>query len=135
MQIKLKSCCNILLHSREFSGGREIVTQRYRNYTTTMKVSLLASLTLVAATGVVASNTAANDSRCSGDTSAGPGQCSRSEARSARHKRQSGALELPNSAQLSFQTRLSVPQLPYGLYIVWIRVSFFIRFMFTESLM
>ena len=99
-----------------------------------MKVSLLASLTLVAAASVVASNTAANDSRCSGDTSAGPGQCSRSEARSARHKR-SGALELPNSAQLSFQTRLSVPQLPYGLYIVWVRVSFFIRFMFTESLM
>ena len=38
------------------------------------------------------------------DTSAGPGQCSRSaEPRSGRHKRR--ALELPNGAQLSFQTR------------------------------
>ena len=38
------------------------------------------------------------------DTSAGPGKCSRSaEPRSGRHKRR--ALELPNGAQLSFQTR------------------------------
>ena len=54
------------------------------------------------------------------DTSAGPGQCSRSaEPRSGRHKRR--ALELPNGAQLSFQTRqaglffcISFLTLPFG---------------------
>ena len=98
-----------------------------------MKVSLLASISFLTVSAAVVTAVMAS-SNCS-DASAGRGQCSRSEARSARHKRQSGALELPNGAQLTFQTRLSVPQLPYGMYLVWLKVSFFIRFMFTESLM
>ncbi|XP_059098023.1 uncharacterized protein LOC131892250 isoform X1 [Tigriopus californicus] len=40
---------------------------------------------------------------------------------------------LPNATFLSLQSRLTVPQSPVGLYLIWIRVRFVVRSLFTEQ--
>merc|ERR1712156_832909 len=47
--------------------------------------------------------------------------------------RQKRVVTLPNQSSLTMQSRLIVPQPPVGLYIIWVRVRFFIRSMFTEA--
>jgi len=62
---------------------------------------------------------------------AGSDQCSRSDARKLSRKKRT--VTLPNSSALMLQSRLFIPQLPIGFYLVWIRVRFFIRAMFTDA--
>ena len=57
-------------------------------------------------------------------------QCTRSDMPKSRQKR---VVTLPNQSSLTMQSRLIVPQPPVGLYIIWVRVRFFIRSMFTEA--
>lgn len=64
---------------------------------------------------------------------AGSDQCSRSDARKLSRKKRT--VTLPNSSALVLQSRLFIPQLPVGFYLVWIRVRFFIRAMFTDATM
>ena len=71
------------------------------------------------------------DDGCS--AAAGSDQCSRSEGRILSRKKRT--LTLPNNAAILLQSRLFIPQLPIGFYLVWLRVRFFIRYMFTESIM
>lgn len=56
--------------------------------------------------------------------------CAKSEEKLSRKKR---VVSLPNQTSLTMQSRLFVPQPPVGLYLIWIRVRFFVRPMFTES--
>merc|ERR1712226_1534500 len=70
------------------------------------------------------------DEGCS--AAAGSDQCSRSEGRILSRKKRT--LTLPNNAAILLQSRLFIPQLPIGFYLVWLRVRFFIRYMFTESI-
>ena len=58
------------------------------------------------------------------------GQCTTSGAVKSRKKR---LVTLPNATSFVLQSRLTVPQPPVGLYLVWVRVRFFIRAMFTET--
>lgn len=51
--------------------------------------------------------------------------------RSGRKKR---TADLPNQTAVSIQSRLIVPQSPVGLYLVWVKVKFFVRTMFTQSI-
>lgn len=55
---------------------------------------------------------------------------SEAEVAKSRKKR---TVYLPNASFLSLQSRLIVPQMPLGLYVVWIRVRLVIRSMFTEQ--
>ena len=57
--------------------------------------------------------------------------CTRSDEPKSRKKR---LVTLPNASSLVMQSRLIVPQVPVGLYMIWVRCRFFIRPMFTESL-
>lgn len=57
--------------------------------------------------------------------------CTQSEKPKSRKKR---TVYLPNQTMLTMQSRLVVPQPPVGVYLVWFRVRFFIRSMFTQSL-
>ncbi len=42
-------------------------------------------------------------------------------------------MTLPNASFLSLQSRLIVPQPPLGVYLVWVRVRFIVRSLFTEQ--
>jgi len=81
------------------------------------------------------SNTTANNKSAEKEggcsAAAGSDQCSRSDAKKLSRKKRS--VTLPNSAALVLQSRLFIPQLPVGFYLIWIRVRFYIRAMFTES--
>ena len=68
------------------------------------------------------------DKKCS--QKADDGTCTQSDLPKSRQKR---VVTLPNQSSLTMQSRLIVPQPPVGLYIVWVRVRFFIRSMFTEA--
>ena len=57
--------------------------------------------------------------------------CNYSDQSKSRKKR---VVTLPNLTSLVLQNRIVVPQPPVGLYIIWMRVRFFIRPMFTETL-
>merc|ERR1719394_1499337 len=70
-----------------------------------------------------------NKEGCS--AAAGSDQCSRSDARKLSRKKRT--VTLPNSSALVLQSRLFIPQLPVGFYLVWFRVRFFIRAMFTDA--
>jgi hypothetical protein len=59
------------------------------------------------------------------------GACTRSDKAKSRKKR---TVTLPNQTSLVLQTRIIVPQAPVGLYIIWMRARFFIRPMFTQTL-
>jgi len=59
------------------------------------------------------------------------GSCTRSDKPKSRKKR---VVTLPNQTSFVIQNRIIVPQPPVGLYIIWMRVRFFIRPMFTETL-
>jgi len=69
------------------------------------------------------------ESRCSDDSNTE--SCSHSDKAKSRKKR---VVTLPNLTSLVIQNRIVVPQPPAGLYIIWMRVRFFIRPMFTETL-
>ena len=71
------------------------------------------------------------DEGCS--AAAGSDQCSRSDARKLSRKKRT--VSLPNSSAVVIQSRLFIPQLPVGFYLVWIRIRFFIRAMFTDATM
>lgn len=58
------------------------------------------------------------------------GSCTKSDQPKSRKKR---VVTLPNQTSMVMQSRLIVPQPPIGLYIIWVRVRFFIRAMFTET--
>ena len=73
-------------------------------------------------------------------TSGGRGQCSRSEAvediflgTAKARKRRKRTVTLPNATFLVLQSRLIVPQLPVGVYLVWVRLRLVVRTMFTET--
>ena len=57
--------------------------------------------------------------------------CTKSDQPKSRKKR---TVTLPNLSAISLQSRLTVPQPPIGVYLVWFRVRFYLRSMFTESL-
>ena len=59
------------------------------------------------------------------------GKCTRSEKPKSRKKR---VVTLPNQTSFVLQNRIIVPQAPVGLYIIWMRVRFFVRPMFTQTL-
>ena len=59
------------------------------------------------------------------------GDCDEEDRR--RRKRRRRTVTLPNATFLSLQSRLIVPQPPLGVYIVWVRVRFIVRNMFTEQ--
>ena len=71
------------------------------------------------------------DKGCS--AAVGPEQCSRSDARKLSRKKRT--VTLPNSSAITLQSQLLIPQDVIGFYIVYIRVRFFIRAMFTDSTM
>lgn len=56
--------------------------------------------------------------------------CTRSDQAKSRKKR---VVSLPNQSSFTMQSRLIVPQPPVGLYIIWVRIRFFLRSMFTEA--
>lgn len=56
--------------------------------------------------------------------------CTRSDEAKSRQKR---VVSLPNTSAFVMQSRLIVPQPPVGLYIIWVRIRFFVRSMFTEA--
>jgi len=74
-------------------------------------------------------STTNKDEGCS--AAAGSDQCSRSDARKLSRKKRT--VSLPNSSAVVIQSRLFIPQLPVGFYLVWIRIRFFIRAMFTDA--
>lgn len=59
------------------------------------------------------------------------GACTRSDRAKSRKKM---VVTLPNQTSFVLQTRIIVPQAPVGLYIIWMRARFFIRPMFTQTL-
>ena len=102
------------------------------NHHFTMKVVrflLIVCLTLIffeAAAGEAEKATEQNK-KCS-EKSDGE-SCTQSDLPKSRQKR---VVSLPNQSSLTMQSRLIVPQPPVGLYIIWVRVRFFIRSMFTS---
>jgi len=48
--------------------------------------------------------------------------------------RKKRTVNLPNQTALRVQSRLIIPQIPVGLYLVWVKVRFFVRTMFTDDL-
>ena len=73
-----------------------------------------------------------NISGCSDVTQCSPAQTAEDIFlnKSRRTKR---TVTLPNATFLTLQSRLIVPQLPVGLYIVWVRLRLVVRSMFTET--
>ena len=73
-----------------------------------------------------------NVSGCSDVTQCSPAQTAEDIFlnKSRRTKR---TVTLPNATFLTLQSRLIVPQLPVGLYIVWVRLRLVVRSMFTET--
>ena len=74
------------------------------------------------------------DEGCS--EAAGSDQCSRSDKKKERKlSRKKRTVSLPNSSALVITSRLLIPQLPVGLYLVIFRIRFFVRAMFTDATM
>ena len=59
-------------------------------------------------------------------------QCSRFDVPKSRQKR---LVTIPNLTTLGFNSRLIVPQPPIGVYVIFVKTRFFIRSLFTESIM
>lgn len=64
-----------------------------------------------------------------------PKTCPKSESddEGRAKSRKKRTIYLPNATFLSLQSRLVVPQSPVGLYLIWIRVRFVVRSLFTEQ--
>ena len=96
------------------------------HFGSTMKVVRFLVLTLLLFEAAARGQKA--DKKCS--QKADDGTCTQWDLPKSRQKR---VVSLPNQSSLTMQSRLIVPQPPVGLYIVWVRVRFFIRSMFTEA--
>jgi len=103
-----------------------------------MKVSLLLLLTLVVlSTALQQEQTSGKD-----DTGTKSGEeehkegctVSKQGKEGCAKSRKKRTVNLPNQTSLRVQSRLIIPQLPVGLYLVWVKVRFFVRTMFTDSL-